>query len=934
MAINLLIDTSILLKLLNILEHDWNIARLNAWIKYEEVTLLVPQILKQEWEKNKSEKFSKIAESVSKVVKQQKVNKGLTFSDVAPEQVALAQTRVKQQIEIIDGWLRGFASFSEDHIALAAREKQRAQKLPPFQGGKASEKDALIIFSTLSKLSSEDNKQLFFISDNHTDFCLAEDGNYQVHPDIIQRFPEVRIEYFKTIGQFIQYATDNGHLSRRPLIVSDQSRVLNNFVIDPNQHPVLQLHSYLIARFQTIPFLPRSLFTKHFPLALNEGLDLYDYPFSVSTNNNSLYTFLLNLKIVDGKPSNISIEGIETIDAYEQKIIEILKIFTFNLVHRINLNYRTPNDMALVEIDLSHTLTNRYRQLQFAQLWDDIVPAPGEPLASLMEKSYVNYKLGNYIAAARLYHRVRATAEQENNYDVSYFSSFSLSKLARIMGLRIFDSTAHLDLQSEIQSIDMHLVLKYCTTDQNKDILSWISDNRFINEGIASLSVTAEEMAKLEHERTGGWNEHFGEILNTYYEVENFLQYNHIAFDQFSEFSNFTDMFLKGLFASYASNQRIQRQIECFPEWLLETLMLNATPDRIKYYISRYSIQFIEYKIDKYDFFEVVLLPFLSDFMTIRSSANHLDTDTIRNFQDQLNQLLSNAVVLMAITSLPTDIQERLFLVLQSVLENIADKFYAPLLDHLTYLFYKKNRDLSPGIARKFLLTFIESKIYARESTFTILTKILKRSTETLSLTENQFESFENNWLVPEHGQLHHSDIILSIADVLRDANQRSRVATKLSNMLDTHFDWSLFYQADHSKLIKATDARLNQFEKYLEERLFPPPPTSAIRRPALMYPYALSVDQYIHFCIEHKHPIKPNLLPAILAIDPYYNWLLEPETFNYADFQPRWLHHSLTKALKPILQTCDSLKKHLTDHLKQHQNNDTMRAFFEMFHT
>jgi hypothetical protein len=59
----------------------------------------------------------------------------------------------------------------------------------------------------------------------------------------------------------------------------------------------------------------------------------------------------------------------------------------------------------------------------------------------------------------------------------------------------------------------------------------------------------------------------------------------------------------------------------------------------------------------------------------------------------------------------------------------------------------------------------------------------------------------------------------------------------------------------------------------------------------------------------------------------------LDPEKFNYADFQPQWLYHILTRALKPALKNCVPLRKHLVGLLKQHQDNDTMRAFFELFH-
>lgn len=68
MAINLLIDTSNLIRLLNALEEDRNLHKLSVWLDLQEIRLHVPDILLQEWEEHKVKKLNEIGEIVKKIV--------------------------------------------------------------------------------------------------------------------------------------------------------------------------------------------------------------------------------------------------------------------------------------------------------------------------------------------------------------------------------------------------------------------------------------------------------------------------------------------------------------------------------------------------------------------------------------------------------------------------------------------------------------------------------------------------------------------------------------------------------------------------------------------------------------------------------------------------------------------------------------------------
>ena len=934
MAINLLLDTSILRRLLNVLEDDWNLHKLQVWIDRGELRLYVPSPVLEEWERRKEEKLQEVSADVNRIKKKQKINRGFPGIEATPEEIKIGTLRIKNQIEIIDNWLKAGSSYPEGPAAMAARQAQRAAAEPPFQGGKESDNDAIIIFSTLETLVAAKEPNLFFVSSNTSDFCEQVSDRYTIHPTIQARFPAVLVHFYESLNKFVDDAVTNGRLSRRPDTVSDKTGLLENFHIDESLHPIDQLYLYLTARFRTINFLPRSLYTAHFPIAVNTTRNLFDRPFTLSTNNVELYNSLKPITLNNGQPENIHVDVISHVENQTEKILAIFRLLTTNFGYNLSWLHHSPDPLPLIESDTSGSLITQYRELKFDTLWSRIVMNENDSLSTLMEKGYVNYKLGGYVYAAQIYQKARELAERENNHDVAFFATYSLSKLGQFINSYVYNKIPYQKLQEELDLIDLEGATRTYTSTQNKDILSWMAHNRFISEGVAALSEAVFTIARLEYGRSGGWNNNFISILNIYFEIDYFLLFNFIVFDKFNEFTILTDAFLNGVFASYASNQRIQGQIEVFPEWLLEALMVNAKAESLKYYVSRYNINAIDYKVEKIDYFETILLPFLNNYVELYTSTTQLDADMAKSFRDHLSDLLTNAVVLVAITNLADDLQDRLLTAIHAILDKWGANLSPVLLEHVNFIFYKKNDQLGPTWARKFLITYIRTKCSTNDSPFVNLTHILSKNHQALLLSDEEFNAFEKNWLIIEHGGLTHADIVFQVTSILQRPEQRATVAAFVSRTLDAHFNSSLFYQGDFYQLISPTDEQLRIFEEQLANRLFPPPPTGALRQPPLRFPYAISVDQYIHYCVQHHHQIPAKLLVGIMSIDSYYTWILDPEKFDYAQFSATWLNHGLTKALKARLKQCSPLKEYLEKQLNLQRVNDTLWAYYQLFHT
>ena len=127
MAVNLLLDTSILVKLLNILEADRNLHKLSVWLKLQEIQLYTPDMLLQEWEDRKQKKLQQITTHLNNIRKQHKINKAFPSFQLDPPEVDIANIRIKEQIDIIDGWLKSGIRFSEGQASVNARKHQQAQ---------------------------------------------------------------------------------------------------------------------------------------------------------------------------------------------------------------------------------------------------------------------------------------------------------------------------------------------------------------------------------------------------------------------------------------------------------------------------------------------------------------------------------------------------------------------------------------------------------------------------------------------------------------------------------------------------------------------------------------------------------------------------------------------------------------------------------------
>ena len=205
----ILIDTCIWLDIAKTDKGEKIINLLEEFIKEEEISLLVPEIILEEFNRNKeriaseakknvASQFKKVRELVFTHGNKETKNKILTELNNIDQKIPVLGDMAHHSISRIEELFHGAEIINiTDEIKL--RATQRAiDKKAPFHLSKNSIGDALIIESYLDYKVKNSAQEfgLIFITHNKNDFSLKNGNQKQPHEDLKEIFDSPKSQYF------------------------------------------------------------------------------------------------------------------------------------------------------------------------------------------------------------------------------------------------------------------------------------------------------------------------------------------------------------------------------------------------------------------------------------------------------------------------------------------------------------------------------------------------------------------------------------------------------------------------------------------------------------------------------------------------------------------------------------------------------------------
>ena len=942
MTINLLIDTNILRRLVSKIEFSANLLQLEFLVKEKHVVLLSPEVLKTEWPKHREEERAKILKSLQEL--ETDIRKKRLLQDPAAEFYQEKFDDIKRllnsQLDLIDDLLNNHATHitpSQDLFQLILQ--QRKNHKAPFHNLESQKdhfNDAELIFSSLAYLSDNNETSLYFVSDNPSEFRFLNNGEYILHPHISELFPKVQTSYFTHIKDAYD-AFDNLGVPRYEKKSERRRDKIKNTILLNTSKPILeQIYDYIDNRFDKLYIIPKKLFVNHRPFILADIIENPDTPFTLITDNEELFNFFTHVTVIDGVVYS-DVPGLIKSTEDEQKVKSVYRTLINNCL--FNVAYKTEKETAIVyteQVDTCNCPLCSYKRLDFVRiLKQDTLPQPPDnPTLQTLRNAYGQYKIGNFYEAAKILQNL--FEERKDKPDLLlYIIGFNLSHIAPFLRNLYFEELEVRKLGDELMGFDLETLYSSCKTDaKDKEIIDYVHHKLFIRDPFYSMYEKVNTIMDHFYGQNTGFNDNTKQLMEDYQVVDAFLSQNSIIYDLYSEFDSLNHMFTQGLLASYGCNAYLGGKLEQFSDPTLEKLMLSGNASRTEKYLFRFKLAQLKYAPS--DDINTRIMPIFENLLdnleliieTYEAKAEH----KIHFFWENLSDIVYSLLSIAGMLKLEPDAVDTIARKSLPLLDKQEHIRYFDLLKHIRFFLVSKRDVLQPDVLRSYFINAIKNMGFDSGNYFEALTSIMNNRGIAVDLSQNEFEFVRQLFLdrnrTDDNAMKWQS--IIYIFSTITSNEQKKEISDYIDYSLSVRFDQGKYYLASITGMLPDYKKYLDRYISEIEKIVAMGPVQRPFDRRDFYFDFR--IDNFYNLNYKFDLLIPEKIKSQLPTLGAYYEWLSDMDNFDYTEFNSKWLYTHFTVFFKKKFRECNSLKKHLTDLIKEDPHTDLERRFFQIY--
>lgn len=928
--VKLLIDTCSWRQLVSKIEISKKLLQIQSWVKNKEIDLLCPEILREEWQKHRDIELENVSKSLINHQKYLKLHK----VPIGVSQQQIAKQALESQILIVDELFSLCTDLKVTDTAKIKTTDNRRSRKAPFRMKTGSDNDSLLIFSTLDYAKENQINEIYFLSDNHTDFAISTDKNFQIHPDIIEGYPGIAINYFKKPSELITTLIRNENLTSANKDVDLIHVEQGGLIIQKNLPIIDQLNDYIVKRYNEISFYPIKLLKDEFPFKVQSTFWPYYSLFTLYTDNEVLHNMFSSLVFSETEGITISNELYTNgVNDYKKKIEAIVKALNSNLIFYIG--ERDKNKKIEIRFNdkvRCDCIRCRYDRFDFQTVMHNLTPESVDGESDLIKKAYINYQSGNFLRAVEILEQVAKWAEENNRHTIYFFAKYNLSKLSNFLDNYYWGKNEQRQIVKRLREIDLEKVAITASTIENDRLIQLLLRGTFFSESLARVQELAKEIRDSYYLQVeGGFssNSNVWDLINEFASLDQFLNNNFIVYDSFKEFTNLFEIFTEAVIASHAIPDSQGSKLTTFDDYLLKKLVYYGEPETIRKYTLRYNLSSIKYKSTSSPgetFLDICFNMMDGHNETLLQFESHSD-NSHNFFWNKYNRIFSNVVMLFYLLDVDITIKNsfshkllRFLLADGNIKEN--NLFYVRLF----------LRSIKSDILYETKMGFVDMMLsnykYHNEKSFELISDLIETNEEAgipkgvfLRISELYFdEAVKVKGIIPS-----------SIVYFFKKASNLQKVTIKktIESKLKEKFDYELYYRAVMYDVIEHSDLFVEFFKKSIPKENSISWRNAFINKDERRFD---SVNMLINLCFKVGIDLSQEVFDPIRAIDPYYKWLMNLNNFDYSKFNPFWVLEYDTSYYNSKFRQCSNLRKALISYLKNNRNRKLQSAYFSIY--
>lgn len=937
---NILIDTC---SLIDLLTEDKNklLPYLEFWKQNSCINLVTHKLIIEEWNKHKEKQKKRFEDSLNT-----KYRHTLEISRkeklLVPENLIPNLENIDNQIQSIDELLKDSIQLdTSDEIKVfcsdrTIRDPITNKRKAPYHNKLDSTKDAYIIFSAL-KHFSDLGQDFLFISANKDDFGSPDELETKIHPEIIENYPNINIQYISDIGRAINVLRKELPISLQPEEIENVNTIKNENEIDIDKtKPILeQVYEYISERHKEISFYPISLLINHYPLRINSSR--YYSTFNLNTDNEELFEFFKSIEIAENNEISIKeAKFYEGVNDYKAKIKSILLGLSNNLIFDISNNKsREYLNIRYSEERICDCPKCCFDKLKFTKCFQSLNTYYKDTKEELQQSSYLNYQIGNYLFAVEKQNQALAKYKRKSLNTLSFIAQFNLSKLSIFVRNNYFKENSVDEVLKKLKSIDLVYEETNLSCKENKNLIKYIRKNDFYTNARDKIQETSRKLIDQYYSSLNGdWssNNNVWILINTFAHLESFVSNNFIIYDKFKEFKDIFSVFLEGLFASHAIADNHHSRLESFDDWLISKILQYGDAKTINKYYRRYNIKKISYKksSSQGNSFLELIANFFSN-VNIRKAFNDNCEKNNYRFWEHYNNTFKNIISIVSISEFDNTFINSFSKQLIEYLK--AEDYLNPeTYKYISTFLYRCGKEINTELIQDFFELGLNIRFLHDSDFFDALLYIIEKRKIKITITSNQFETIKH-FIFNECNicnNKHPSSIIISIYSIIENKTYKEIISKLIKKELEKEFSFNLFYLStlfeliplDYDMLNKAIEISLPKGNRVSIKSIFSGIDDNRFDK----------VNSVLNLCFKFNIDTTTKQFIQYKTLDPYYSWLIDMDNFNYELFDDKWMGEYATKFYFKKIYSSKIVKNKIENIIKNKYEKSLERNYLNIY--
>ncbi|QQS30837.1 MAG: SMEK domain-containing protein [Sphingobacteriales bacterium] len=738
----------------------------------------------------------------------------------------------------------------------------------------------------------------------------------------------------KPIYDFIISELDQNKLKFDTSDNSANSKTINNsFKPNKELHLVDQILEYF-KLFEGFNFIhPRTISRLPIFNSKESYHDSYSH-FCLKTSNKSIHELLQKVKVEN---TVITISD-ESLKPYEEKLKEIFLVLNNCLIQCICYREKY-TEIEHHKIKVKHYDSNcnclscQFRNFKIQTLFTDLKSKAiehSENLDEALAEGYYLCKLGEHIKGWQILKSVAEKSKNQNNSAIHFLSLYNIKQIRNYIDSPWWKSE-NKQILPKIDEIDLHITINdFSIPVELRDELIKVKEKHYLHWSREIIDEQFESILSTNKLYANGGTSLGTNAINLLLEelsiLYAFYSANHIITDDFYTFRQAITKGIEGVLISFTTDKSYEYRFKEFNSSLLSFMFFFLEEKKLEELFNEYKIQSIPIiESEKQSFISTITNFFTFQYATgiwnsIKFNDDISKQDYFSSYRQSLRFIFNNIMLLLSKAELTDEELKPIAKPFVNYLR-VAEDF-----DHNNWAYAIKFFKAKIQIfSSKQIKTIIELKFDDKHhnSGDDILESICDLAFEKANfiLTENDKAFFEKLFnrvttACKKCNRVHNTKQIFASWNIANKTGKQV-IKQKAVEYLEGKFDAN-FYMNAAFKGVFTKDENPNLLKRFIESVVESCSPYD-IKQDNGKWKFQNFTGFNFINCLAYLNvDFNQENIQEISKISDYYNWLINYETYDYTNFDLKWLNELFVPYyIKEKLQQIEPLKEKIIKELK-----------------